>query len=95
MDLLAVIAEGVLGRTATFRIHTLAGDHRPPLRDPPSGGLPIIIIQHSAQPLAALYDPCRTALRRFLHDETVVQALVVWYKGNPMECWLLHQQAVA
>jgi hypothetical protein len=44
---------------------------------PPSGRLTIIVVQHSAQLLAALDDSCATGARLFLHDEPVAQPLVV------------------
>ena|SRR5437879_3205147 len=44
---------------------------------PPSGRLTIIVVQQSAQPLAAPDRSRATGVRLFLHDEPVAQPLVV------------------
>jgi hypothetical protein len=44
---------------------------------PPSGRPTIMVVQHSAQPLAPLDESRATGVRLSLHDEPVAQPLVV------------------
>ena len=52
---------------------TIPSDFDPP----PSGRLTIVVVQHSAQPLAVMDESRATGVRLFLHDEPVAQPLVV------------------